>query len=127
MPDLSSKLLVALRGQFGEQVECDRCQGPIAAFRIPDSGADKPIQLRFPSTGDAVVRALFLAERDILRELRHKNIVAILHEGVFEGHPYYAVRRPDPPLGDRLWDQRLPLTDVLTVLRQMAAALAHCH
>ena len=127
MTNVSSQLLIALRAQFGEQVECDRCEGPIAAFSIPDSGAEKPIQLRFALTEDSAVRALFLAERDIVGMLRHKNIIALLHQGMFEGHPYYAVRHPDPLLSDRLAGQRLPLSQLYTVLRHIAAALAHCH
>ena len=127
MLDPSSQLLNALRAQFGEQVERDRCEGPVAAFSIPDPGADQPIQLRFASTEDSPVPALFLAERDIVRGLHHKNILTVLHEGAFEGHAFYAVRRPYQPLGDKLRGQRLPLGDVLSILRQMAAALAHCH
>lgn len=127
MADPSNELLVALRAQFGDEVLHDHCEGPIVAFRIPDSGGGTPIQLRFAMTEDAEVRALFLAERAIARKLSHNNIVAVLNDGVFEGHPYYAVRRLDPPLGDRMRDQRLPITDLLRVLRHVAAALAHCH
>lgn len=127
MTDHSSRLLKALRAQFGDQVQADQCQGPVAAFSVPDSGADEPLQLRFALTEKPPVPALFLAEREIVRTLRHKNIVAVLHEGVFEGHAFYAVRRPYALLDEKLSGQRLPLIDVLALLRQLAAALAHCH
>lgn len=128
MPNLSSQLLVSLRARFGQHVASNHCEGPVAAFRVPDSGAHPPLQLRFASTEDLEVRALFLAERDIVRTLHQGNVVALLQEGEFEGQAYYAVRCPDPPLRDRLRAQgRLPLTDILRVLRDTTAALAHCH
>jgi len=127
MRDPESSLLAALRAHFGHLVEPDRCSWPIAAFLMPDFGAENPIQMRFGAS-EGTARELFLAERDLVRTLHHRNIVAVLHEGDFDGHAYYAVRRPNPLLDDRLRsDQHLPLVHVLAILRDMAAALAHCH
>lgn len=126
--EIARDLLRALQAAFGGRVEFYRVAGAVAAFRLSASGPDGALELRLPWSTDPNFRSLFLAELSILRKLQHPNIVGIVREGVVEERPYYLVRRPDPPLGERLWHgRRLAAADLISLLGDITAALAHCH
>ena len=127
-PAVAADLLPALRAAFGDSVRFDRVSAPVAAFRLPSSAPDEPLELRVPSSLDPDIRALFLAELGILRKLQHPNIVQLVREGIIEGRPYILVHRPEPLLSDRLWRSRhVRPADLICLLGDITAALAHCH
>ena len=126
--DVAGDLLPALRAAFGSSVELDRVEGVRAAFRLPDSAPDQPLELRILCSTGPESRSLFLAELGILRKLQHPNVVGAVSEGTLAGRPYFVVRRPHRSLFDHLWEcRRLPPADIIAILSDIAAALEHCH
>lgn len=74
-------------------------------------------------------RALFAQEAQILAELKHPHILALLDFGFSEGQSYMiADYAPGGSLRDLLQRQSpLPITEALTIMEQLGQALHHAH
>jgi len=105
-------------------------------FRAFDFDAERPVLLEFlPSAlaGDDGFRRRFLEALEAVSRLRHESIVAIVDYGEAGGRPYLATEPPSgPPLSAHLDTLsapagRAPLAMLLTLMGQVAEALAHAH
>src|SRR5437879_344697 len=78
-------------------------------------------------TGDDVEK--FRAEARTLARLRHPNIVRVLDFGIEDFAPYLVMDyAPKGTLRDRhSKGSRVPLTDILSYVKQLAAALQYAH
>lgn len=73
-------------------------------------------------------RDRFLAEARVLAQLRHPNIVVVYDVGEVDDCPFYTMELIDGQTLAQLGSaRRLPLTDVLTWLRPLAAAIDALH
>jgi serine/threonine-protein kinase len=126
--------------QVGKEV------GPFIIERELGSGAmgsvylahfkDKPdrrVALKFVGVGAAVTqKALdrFEREADILKQLRHPNIVRLIGHGRHQKKiPYYAMEYVEGQTLSELLDRRkrLPWEEVVALGKQLCAALHHAH
>ncbi len=84
--------------------------------------------LRRGHEGDLAIRR-FRYERQILANLNHKNIAALLDGGVTpDGQPYIVMEYVDGrPITRYAAEQRLGLRARVQLLRQVAAAVQHAH
>jgi len=84
--------------------------------------------LRRGLEGDLAIRR-FRYERQILANLNHKNIAALLDGGVTpDGQPYIVMEYVDGvPITTYAAERRLPLPARLQLLRQVCAAVQHAH
>jgi len=84
--------------------------------------------LRRGMEGDLAIRR-FRYERQILADLNHKNIAALLDGGVTaDGQPYFVMEYVDGiPITTYCTEQRLTVRDRVQLLRQICAAVQHAH
>jgi serine/threonine protein kinase len=78
---------------------------------------------------DPTFRARFMREYEVVAALEHPNIVPIYDAGVCEGAPYIAMRYIDGgDLTARVGgEDRLPPTEAISAIRQVASALDAVH
>ncbi|HMO03402.1 MAG TPA: serine/threonine-protein kinase [Kiritimatiellia bacterium] len=99
-------------------VAVDRSQHRVVLRRL------KPDYVR-----DKRIRASFLHGAEILAKLHHPNIVRLHKAGLFQDEPFMAVEYMESRNLRELIQTKAPLLyqNILTMFRQMAAALNHVH
>jgi eukaryotic-like serine/threonine-protein kinase len=78
---------------------------------------------------DAGLRERFIAERDILARLSHRNIAALFDGGVTdEGHPYFTMELVDGrPIDVYCEEERLPTRERVRLFLQICDAVSAAH
>lgn len=124
--------------QTGEQV------GPLAIEQELGSGAMGTVYLaRHVETGAKVALKVMLAglgsnpkaearferEADVLKQLRHPNIVRLVASGRYRGKPFYAMEFIEGESLDKILERRGKLSwqEAVEVTKQVCAALEHVH
>jgi len=122
----------------GEQI------GPFIIDKALGSGAMGTVfRARFEKTGQHVaikiiapglsrnekIMSRFEREADILKQLKHANIVRLVATGKYEGTPFYAMEYIEGETLEELLQRRGKLSwiEVVGVARQVCAALDHVH
>ncbi|MES1146969.1 MAG: serine/threonine-protein kinase [Solimonas sp.] len=114
-------IAVAGRGGMGNVYEVARADGAYAqraALKLIRTAADS-----------VAVRSRFLRERQILAQLRHKNIASLLDGGITdEGDPYFVMEYVEGVPIDR-WcdDHQLNVRDRIALFLQVLDAVSHAH
>ncbi len=88
------------------------------------------IKVMAPGTGSSeVAQARFQRESEILKQLRHPNIVRLLATGRYKTSPFYAMEYIEGESLDRILARRgrLSWEEVIALGRQLCAALKHAH
>jgi serine/threonine protein kinase len=101
-----------------------------ATYTKGDKTRRVAIKVIAPGLGDNDrIRARFQREGDILKQLKHPNIVRLLATGKVEGRPFYAMEFIDGHALDRQLAQqnRFPWDKVVELGKQICAALQHAH
>jgi serine/threonine-protein kinase len=81
-----------------------------------------------PDVAASLGRDRFLREIGIAARLRHPNIVPLYDSGDADGLLYFVMPYEEgPSLGARLRDGPLPVGECVSVLRDVARALAYAH
>src|SRR5262245_23243123 len=104
----------------------------------PDGQDEKTVALKviaFGLSGNEQALARFEREYQILRQLKHPNIVRLLANGRYKGTPFFAMEFVDGRSLDRIMAERItapgkaPFTweEVVEFGRQLCAALQHAH
>ncbi len=95
------------------------------------TGQKVAIKVMAPNMGSANPNALarFEREANILKQLRHPNIVRLFGVGKFQGMPYYAMEYIQGETLDRTMARRDRMTweQVIDLGKQLCAALQHAH
>jgi tRNA A-37 threonylcarbamoyl transferase component Bud32 len=105
-----------------------------AIFNKPsgDSVIRKHVAIKViaPGLGDnEKIYARFEREANILKQLRHPNIVRLLATGKYHGSPFYAMEFVEGESLDKVLERRGRFTweEVIEIGKQVSAALAHAH
>ena len=112
---------IAGRGGMGNVYEVERADGAYsqrAALKLIRAAADS-----------VAVRSRFLRERQILAQLRHKNIAALLDGGITDdGDPYFVMEYVEGVPVDR-WcdDHKLNVRERVALFLQILDAVSHAH
>jgi predicted Ser/Thr protein kinase len=106
--------------------------GVVYLARYKADGRDRRVALKVLSpglVGDAKLLKRFNREIEILKRLRHPNIVKCFGGGVTKGQPYYAMEYIDGGTIQDVLKKRKKLTveQAIEVGRQLCAALEHAH
>ena len=109
------------RGGMGAVYRAERADGAYqqqAALKLIRLGIDSP-----------EVRQRFLRERQILAQLKHPHIAALLDGGLTDsGQPYFAMELVEGKAIDRWCDeQRLPVGERLRLFLEVLDAVQHAH
>ena len=120
--------LVAERYEIGRELG----RGGMACVylaRDRKHGRDVAIKVIRPELAASLGHDRFLREIEIAARLRHPNIVPLYDSGEVDGALYFVMPFEEgPSLRDRLRDHgRLPVTEALSVLRDVARALSYAH
>lgn len=130
-PDLLTRLANALSGHY--RIERVLGQGGMGTvFLAQDITLDRPVAIKVisPDVGtSAEIRERFVQEAKTVARLRHPNIVAVYAAGEAEGLLYFVMEFvPGESLRDRLLrEKRIPTSDALNILRDVAHALDYAH
>ncbi len=128
--DVRARLVAALGERYA--IESTLGEGGMATvFRAHERKHDRPVVLKVlhPAMTAMVGEGRFRDEVRIAAKLSHPNILALIDSGAVDGLFYYVM----PYVGGesvRDWlkrDGALPMADALTLLRDVADALAHAH
>lgn len=92
-------------------------------------GRDVAIKVIRPEFSVSLAHERFLREIEIAARLRHPNIVPVYDSGEVDGKLFFVMPYEEgPSLGDRIEREGpLPLTEGLSVLRDVGRALAYAH
>ena len=91
-------------------------------------GRDVAIKVIRPELSASLGHDRFLREIEIASRLRHPNIVPLYDSGEIEGSLYFVMPYEEgPSLRERLAEGPMPIADALSVLRDVARALAYAH
>ena len=91
-------------------------------------GRDVAIKVIRPELSASLGHDRFLREIEIAARLRHPNIVPLYDSGEVDGSLYFVMPYEEgPSLRERLTQGPLPIADALSVLRDVARALAYAH
>ncbi|MGE5127055.1 MAG: protein kinase domain-containing protein [Betaproteobacteria bacterium] len=104
-----------------------------AVYLAQHEGGGAPVALKLllpDALADEGLRELFLREAEVLRALRHPNIVGVLDAGAHEGRLYLALEYCARGSAEGLRQQRggrLPLPSVLRLTADVLEGLAYAH
>lgn len=101
-------------------------------YHATQTGLNRPVALKMLLGGgfaDVEARARFLLEAESVATLDHPNVVKVFDFGEAEGQPYIAMEfLPGGSLADRVRKGGpLPPAEAVSVVAQLAAAVAHAH
>jgi serine/threonine-protein kinase len=104
--------------------------GAVFRARYTKTGQRVAIKVMSPSLGsNKTALARFEREGEILKQLKHPNIVRLFATGKFHGSPFYAMEYIEGESLDHVMARRGRMTweEVITLGRQLCAALQHAH
>jgi len=130
MPHLHDRLAAALRDRYRIEREVG-AGGMATVFLAQDLKHDRQVALKVlrPELGAVLGGERFLREIQIAARIQHPHVLALLDSGEADGLLYYVmpfVRGES--LRDRLGREgKLPIADVIRMLRDVADGLAEAH
>lgn len=103
-------------------------EGPASNKGKPEQAAIKLLRVEELESNDSLFDR-FHREADILRALKHENIVQLFESGEFRGRPYLIMEFVDGLSLDRVLEQRGKLTweEVVVIGQMVASALKFAH
>jgi serine/threonine-protein kinase len=104
--------------------------GTVYRGRYLKTGRLVALKMIAPGLGDdESVQARFERETAVLKQLKHPNIVRLFATGRYQGTPFYAMEYVEGESLERVLQRRGRLTwqEVVTVGKQICAALQHAH
>jgi serine/threonine-protein kinase len=104
--------------------------GAVYRARHTETGERVAIKIVAPGlTANETAMKRFRREAEILKQLRHPNIVRLVTTGKFSGTPFYAMEYIEGESLDRAMSRRgrLSWEEVVTLGKQLCAALQHAH
>jgi serine/threonine-protein kinase len=104
--------------------------GTVFRARHTETGQHVAIKVVVPALVDnPTSMERFKRESAILKQLKHPNIVRLVATGRFQGSPFYAMEYIEGESLDRVMARRGRLTweEVVTLGKQLCAALQHAH
>ncbi len=105
--------------------------GAVYRARYVKNGQVVAVKVMAPGLGDNNPKAVerFEREADILKKLKHANIVRLFGVGKFQGTRYYAMEYIKGESLDHVMSRRGRMTweEVVTLGQQLCAALQHAH
>ena len=101
-------------------------------YHATQTGLNRPVALKMLLGGgfaDAEARARFLLEAESVAALEHPNVVKVFAFGEANGQPYIAMEYlPGGSLAERVRAAGpLPPAEAVSIVAQLAAAVAHAH
>ncbi len=130
MLDSITRLNVALEGRY--RIERELGEGGMATVYLADDIKHRrrvAIKVLRPELAAALGAERFLREIETTANLRHPNILPLYDSGDADGFLFYVMPYVEgESLGDRLARERqLPISDALTITREVAGALGYAH
>ena len=104
--------------------------GAVYRAKYEKTGAFVAIKLMAPAlTNNEQSLARFEREANILKQLKHPNIVRLLATGRFQGQPFYAMEYIQGESLDHVLERRQRMTweEVVAVAKPLCSALQHAH
>jgi serine/threonine-protein kinase len=104
--------------------------GAVFRARYTKTGQRVAIKVMSPSLGtNKTALARFEREGEILKQFKHPNIVRLYATGKFQGSPFYAMEYVEGESLDYVMARRGRMTweEVVTLGKQLCAALQHAH
>src|SRR5512132_3020204 len=132
-PSLDSQLVNSLQDSLGAAYTLERELGGGGMSRVflaEDTrlGRQVVVKLLSPELGAGVSAERFEREIRLAARLQHPHIVPLLTAGEVDGLPYYTMPFVSgASLRERLQAGPIPLHEALTILRDVARALAYAH
>ena len=88
---------------------------------------DRDVAVKVVENASEELANRLLREADVLRRLRHPNIVSVYEAGVHEGAAFVVMEHMAGDNLQRRLQEGLPLAEVRSIVRDIAAALDHAH
>src|SRR5687767_8868856 len=132
-PAMTHPLRDELQASLGAAYQIDRELGGGGMSRVfvahdHDLGRKIVIKLLLPELAEGLSAERFMREIRVAASLQQANIVPVLFAGSLGSLPYYAMPFVEgESLRHRLQSGALPLTDVVSILRDVCRALAYAH
>jgi serine/threonine-protein kinase len=104
--------------------------GAVYRARHTENGMRVAIKIVAPGlAGNKTAMERFKREADILKQLRHPNIVRLVATGKFSGTPFYAMEYVEGESLDRVMGRRGSISweEVVALGQQLCSALKHAH
>lgn len=129
--DARAALQSALGGAYRFDRELSAGTGGGGVFLATDLASNRPVVLKLLShdRSYAVSPDRFVTALDPLRSLQHANVIPLLAAGRVESQLYYVTEyvSAEPLRSILARTGKLPTSDVVVILRDVARALAHAH
>ncbi|MEK7485488.1 MAG: serine/threonine-protein kinase, partial [Planctomycetota bacterium] len=100
-------------------------------YKVRQKKLDRIVALKLLKGGEEAPASLierFNLEAKSLAQLSHPNILPIYDSGIFQNCPYFVMEYVDgQSLKEMLKTQKLPLSQIVHIIRSVAKALHHAH